>query len=106
VRPRATRSHPFDVTLCSQDDWAPLHTAAFNGHVAIAELLIKTGGKAIVHAQTKSGNTALDLARNYSRQEVVSFLERLLKIGPQSSTLAGRPPWHDTTKYDNPYTKR
>ena len=74
--------------------------------MAITELLIKTGGNAIVHAQTKSGNTALDLARNYSRQEVISFLERLLKLGPPSSSLAGRPPWHHTTTYDNPYTKR
>ena len=112
VRPSAhTNARCFAVVpcgrvLCSQDDWAPLHTAAFNGHAAIAELLVKTGGKAIVHAQTKSGNTALDLARNYCRQEVVSFLERLLKIGPPSSTLAGRPPWHDTTSYDNPYQKR
>ena len=74
--------------------------------MAIAELLIKTGGKAIVHAQTKSGNNALDLARNYSRQEVVAFLEKVLKIGPPSSSLGDRPPWHHTRSYDDPYVKQ
>ena len=73
--------------------------------MAIVKLLVQAGGKSIVHAQTKSGNTALDLARNHGRQEVVDFIEKLLKIGPQSSSFCP-PPWHKTTKYDDPYTDR
>ena len=88
-----------------QDLWSPLHNAAFNGHVAIVKLLLQTGGKTIVHTKTQSGNTALDLARNHGRQEVVDFIEKLLKMGPPSSSFCP-PPWHDTTKYDDPYTDR
>ncbi len=74
----------------------------------VAKLLIKSGGKPIIHATTASGNSALDLARNYGREEVVTLLEKLLKVGPQpeSPSLAGRPPWHDTKEFDNPYEKR
>ena len=41
-----------------------------------------------------------------SEGDGLAFLEKLLKIGPQSSSLDGRPPWHHTRSYDDPYVKR
>ena len=91
----------------AQDGWGPLHAAAFNGRLAIAQLLVRTGGKMIIGVKTQSGNTALDLARNYAKGDVAKFLDGMLnqpewgqKDGPRAMPLSERPPWDE-----GPYTR-
>ena len=55
-----------------EDGWTPLHCAATEGHIEVAELLLEKGANA--NAQDNSRMTPLDYARNFGNTE----MERLL----------------------------
>ena len=52
--------------------WPPLAYAAFNGHTAIAEYLLKRG--ADIDAKTENGSTALFFAARYGHLDTVKLL--------------------------------
>lgn len=52
--------------------WPPLIYAAFNGHTAVAEYLLKKGAE--VNATTENGSTALLFAARFGHIEVVELL--------------------------------
>ena len=52
--------------------WPPLISAAFNGHTAVAEYLLKKGAE--VNATTENGSTALLFAARFGHIEVVELL--------------------------------
>ncbi|MBL8425334.1 MAG: ankyrin repeat domain-containing protein [Candidatus Accumulibacter phosphatis] len=54
--------------------WPPLIYAAFNGHTAVAEYLLKKGAE--VNATTENGSTALLFAARFGHIEVVELLLR------------------------------
>lgn len=54
--------------------WPPLIYAAFNGHTAVADYLLKKGAE--VNARTENGSTALLFAARFGHLEVVELLLR------------------------------
>ena len=60
--------------------WPPLAYAAFNGHAAIAEYLLKRGAR--IDAKTENGSTALFFAARYGHLDTVKIL---LKHGADAS---------------------
>lgn len=51
----------------------PLHSAAANGHLELVQLYLQSGADA--EAESDLGKTALDLARERGRDDVVAYLE-------------------------------
>ncbi|KAH9216440.1 ankyrin repeat-containing domain protein [Leptodontidium sp. 2 PMI_412] len=56
-----------------RDGMTPLHIAASNGHLDIAEELVKRGSN--LNAKMPDGCTPLCCARKYSRTNIVAYLE-------------------------------
>lgn len=54
------------------DGWTPLHLAAHHGHAAVVETLLANNADA--NARTRDGRTALALAEQGGRHEVVALL--------------------------------
>lgn len=59
--------------LAERDGWTPLHFSAAFGHIAIARALIEAG--ADVAIKTSAGKTAVDLAKEYKKWDVLETLE-------------------------------
>lgn len=83
-----------DATLvhcCDEDGYSPLHRAAYSGHVAVAQALLRAGSK--VNARTIDGWTPLHSACRWSHVSVASFL---LLHGAQlnAQTNGGLTPLH------------
>jgi cytohesin len=56
-----------------RDGWTPLHFAAAFGHITIARALIEAGGD--VNIKTVASKTAVDLAKEYKKWDVLETLE-------------------------------
>ncbi|KAK8196846.1 ankyrin repeat-containing domain protein [Phyllosticta capitalensis] len=78
------------VNCPGEEDFAPLHHAAFSDNIQAARMLISHGAN--VNAATKSGVMALHLATHHSR----GLLEFLLQSGanPAASDKSGNLPLH------------
>jgi ankyrin repeat protein len=61
-----------DVNLHDPKGYTPLMIAAFNGHIATAELLIENGAN--LNPQHENGNTALLFAVQQGNQEAIDLL--------------------------------
>jgi ankyrin repeat protein len=72
-----------DPNLCRIDSYTPLHSAAKKGSEAMCRLLLGTPG-VNPNAQLKSGKTALHLAAQHNRPEIVRLL---LEKGAKLSTV-------------------
>ena len=57
-----------------QVGWTPLHWAAAHGHYEVVRALVSEFG-ASVRAQTKHGETPLDVAKRLQQKEVAEFLK-------------------------------
>jgi hypothetical protein len=65
--------HGADVNFCKPDNGrTPLHVAAINGNVPLAEYLIQRGAK--VDAKDATGKMPVDYAREYKEETTVQFL--------------------------------
>jgi ankyrin repeat protein len=65
--------HGADVNFCKPDKGrTPLHVAAMNGNVPLAEYLIQRGAK--VDAKDAAGKMPVDYAREYKEEATVQFL--------------------------------
>ena len=62
-----------DVNAVQHGGFTPLHAAAFSGDLPMTRLLLDSGAK--LDPKTDDGQTALDLAREKKRDEVVKELE-------------------------------
>ena len=63
---------------------AALHDAASNGHFEVVRLLVEQGADVALRSQ--SGRTALELAREAGRAEIVAYLESIAKSAiPETS---------------------
>jgi ankyrin repeat protein len=61
------------INLASERGFTPLHAAAYEGRLAMVELLLARG--AIPTVKTADGKTPADLARVSQHQDVVARLE-------------------------------
>ncbi|XP_002735009.1 SMC5-SMC6 complex localization factor protein 1-like [Saccoglossus kowalevskii] len=50
-----------------------LHDAIFNGHIQIARLIVKAGGKPVLMARNKAGYSPLDCALSHEMKEVLQL---------------------------------
>ena len=78
--------------------WPPLIYAAFNGHTAVAEYLLKKGAE--VNATTENGSTALLFAARFGHIEVVELL-LLNKADPNIANERGATAIDWALKTDN-----
>ena len=78
--------------------WPPLIYAAFNGHPAVAEYLLKKGAE--VNATTENGSTALLFAARFGHIEVVELL-LLNKADPNIANERGATAIDWALKTDN-----
>ena len=64
-----------NVNSQDQQGWTPSHSAARSGHLGVVRLLVDSG--ADIEMRNDSGKTPLDLAHEFDKRDVVSFLEML-----------------------------
>ena len=68
-------SHGADVNARQQDGWTPLMWASYCGYAKVVEALLDAGADKELKSN-KWGRTALDIARNNNKGDVVAVLER------------------------------
>ena len=88
-----------DVNICNNEGYGPLHEAARNNSLAIAEVLLNAG--ADVHHKADDGGTALHKAAESNSFEIV---ERLIKKGAnvnEATTAEKITPLHEAARNDS-----
>ena len=74
--------------------WGPLHWAASNGHLAVAQFLVAHGVSVLDKAF--DGSTAADLARRHGHDEIEVLLGRLSELELQLPKLVDNPQPQDS----------
>ena len=71
-------SHGADVNARMEEDWTPLMLASYYGNAKVVEALLDAGADKELKATSgrREGNTALDIARDVNKGEVVAILRR------------------------------
>lgn len=73
IRRGANVNSPHYSPASSDGRWTPLHVAVWSGHAVVADVLLKAG--ASVNALTLKGETPLDIALRYRRQQLATLIQ-------------------------------
>ena len=80
-----------DINMASNKGWSPLMRACYTGYTKTVQLLISFGRKIDIYEKTtedwndifgepiKSGSTALDVAKQKNKKDIVQLLEQYQK---------------------------
>ena len=91
-----------DVNATDTIGWTALHSAVFEGHLAIVQAILQVEG-VNVHARTVTGCTPLRIASRLSGANQLPIIQALLEAGadPHGADIVGERPLFSAARYDN-----